>query len=151
MNLTLYINKSQPNVLIKKIAEIVKIETIEPYDEVTILNPVFIINYDKKFLDCNYIYCLELNRYYYVTASINIAKRIVLTGSIDPLMSFKDQILQSYATILRSESIGEPTVIPDNQLPINTGESQILVQGGFKSLGVIGPDTDGYIITTLGG
>lgn len=151
MNLTLYINKSQPNVLVKKITEIAKIETIEPYDEINILNPSFIINYDKKFLDCNYIYCLELNRYYYVNVSINIAKRMVLTGSVDPLMSFKDQILQSYAVILRSESIGKPTVTPDNQLPINTGESQILVQGGFNSLGVIGPDTDGYIITTLGG
>ena len=151
MNLTLYINKSQPNVLIKKITEISKIETIVPYDEVAILNPVFIINYDKKFLDCNYIYCLELNRYYYVTVSINIAKRIVLTGSIDPLMSFKDQIIQSYATILRCESVGQPTVTPDNQLPINTGESQILVQGGFKSFDETGLGNSGYIITTLGG
>lgn len=151
MNLTLYINKSQPNILIKKITEIDSIETIEPYDEITILNPTFIINYDKKFLECNYIYCLELNRYYYVTVSINIAKRIVLTASVDPLMSFKEQIILAYATILRSESINEPTVTPDNQLPINTGESQILVQGGFKSFDATGLGNSGYIITTLGG
>lgn len=154
MNLTLYKTSNQDNVVNKVLENIKTVSSITAYDKIDIINPTFILSYDASLLTCNYLYCNELARYYYTKPSLDTGGRLVLTCSVDPLMSFKDDIYNAEATILRSESIGRPTMIPDSQLPIIPNQSDIITQIGFNSISELTGSSltnQDYILITLGG
>lgn len=150
MILSLYTNKSATNYLNKNIEQLGTSKSIDIYDNVNIINPVFIINYNTSFLNCNYCYVNELNRYYYVDISLDSAKRMILNCAVDVLMSFKNDILNSDCTVIRSESIGKPTYIIDDKLPIMQGSCTI----GGQLLPLEPLSTDiitNTVLITLGG
>lgn len=98
------------------IASNVNIVSTHSIDELT---PQIIINYNSSYLSANYAYISALGRYYYIgNKSIEIGKRLLLPLSVDPLMSWRAQILKCPAMITRLEDLGAPTKIPDNKLPV---------------------------------
>lgn len=102
---------------------------LAPTDGVTVENPTFIVDYNPLYIDYNYLFCDTFKRYYYITDKIvEPGKKIELICSVDPLMSFKSQFLNSTACITRSESVGGPTEIPDNRLPIDPCKKELLSQ-----------------------
>ena len=68
----------------------------------------------------NYCYCPNLERYYFITDIIFTRQGLVeLNCSVDPLMSFKDDILNSKQLITRQEN-KQQRYIPDPSLPIHS-------------------------------
>ena len=68
-------------------------------------------------LNFNYMYIAEFRRYYYVSSIVvSSASLLVVTGEVDPLYSFKDEILANDAMIERNEFTYDPlqedTMIP---------------------------------------
>ena len=101
--------------------------TATPTNDIDILAPVVLLNYNSTFLAANYAYISEFGRYYYVNdKTVKPGESMTLTMSVDPLMSFKSSILSAKACITRSESIGGPTEIPDNRLPVDPNKKEIL-------------------------
>jgi hypothetical protein len=113
---TMKVNKSFSEVIAENV-------TIEPTSIVNKLNPVFIVAYDSRYLNANYVYCSELDRYYFCIPSVNTGGRVVLTCTIDYLSGV--DLSNCPITVLRNGGIGAPTEIPDNKLPVKPSAENI--------------------------
>ena len=79
--------------------------------EMSLLNPVFQVKLTttttaaKILQQCNYVYCQEFGRYYYVDNVIMIANNLVqLVCTVDVLYSWKTAILAQKVIVSRNES-----------------------------------------------
>lgn len=72
---------------------------------------------------CNYCYIDELDNYYWIDDIVFIsAKLCEIHCSIDPLASYKDEILEQSAYVLYSSSRNDP-YLPDARIPLANGIS----------------------------
>ena len=125
-------------------------------NDTSIMNPVFIVGAIKgnkepmytvvwwrKF---NYCYCPNLERYYFITDITFTRQGLVeLNCSVDPLMSFKEDILASTQLITRQENKIQK-YIPDQSLPIHSQVKTQITQFGSD----IGGDTQTLLLETTG-
>ena len=105
MNITTYLNTSEPNRVAKKLGKIkeyTNCTAITPFD---VVNPVIIINDIDFDVKCNYIHIQDTGRYYYVTVTAQSNKIFKLTCHCDVLMSFASQIKSQQAIIQRQEHL----------------------------------------------
>lgn len=105
MNVILYTNSSPDNAISKTLAQISTNEFVFK-ESSSILTPVIRLSglnvADLK--DCNYMYIDDLARYYYITNIQTVRNNLIeVSGRVDPLTSFKDQILSNTAIISRNE------------------------------------------------
>lgn len=122
---------------------------IYPTSAVSRDNPVFVIDRNDTLLTCNYVKYLDM--YYYICdISADTAQRMTIHCTIDPLTTFKDDILNCEITALRNGGIGHPTKIPDSKLPILPNEERIeqtvATNGSLTYNG-----TYNYVLTVIGG
>ena len=69
-------------------------------DEVNIYNPIIVLKYDDL-IDFNYMYIDKFKRYYFIKDIEVFPNKIYnLTLKCDVLMSFKDDILNSYGNVI---------------------------------------------------
>lgn len=119
MTVTLYNITDDPRKLTKTLPETSKTyNTVDALDIVSVVNPTLILSYDGDYIDCNYCYVLEFDRYYFCKVSVDTGGRIVLTCTVDPLMSFATEIKECKACITRNENTGIGYVV-DNKLPVD--------------------------------
>lgn len=125
-------------------------------NDTSIMNPIFIVGAIKgntepmdtvgwwrKF---NYCYCPNLERYYFITDITFTRQGLVeLNCSVDPLMSFKEDILASTQLITRQENKIQK-YIPDQSLPIHSQVKTQITQFGND----IGGDTQTLLLETTG-
>lgn len=104
MNIKLYKNDSNNNVLNKKIT-LINEYNILLKDNVDVYRPIIKIK-TELLNKCNYVFIEDFNRYYYVVnkRSINI-EIIELTLECDVLMSFREHILNLKCIIDKQENI----------------------------------------------
>lgn len=104
MNIKLYRNESNNNVLNKKIT-LINEYNILLKDNVDVYRPIIKIK-TELLNNCNYVFIQDFNRYYYVVnkRSINI-EIIELTLACDVLMSFREHILNLKCIIDKQENI----------------------------------------------
>lgn len=104
MNVKLYINESNNNVLNKKIT-LISEDNILLKDNVDVYKPI--IKIKKPLLNnCNYVYIVDFKRYYYITNKKSINTDVMeLSLKCDVLMSFKNDILNSKGLIIKSENL----------------------------------------------
>lgn len=123
---------------------------ITPTAALDTLSPALIVDYNAALLNANYIYIPAFNRYYFAAPPIiDVGKRMTFSCTVDVLSSVSDILDNIDATIVRSESVGAPTYIPDSKLPINPTVVD-MESIKFSSTPFIG-DGNSYILTTLGG
>lgn len=104
MDIVLYRNWSDPNVLVKRL-DILATESAQPYGEIDITAPELVLSDvpESVLNKVNYCYIPELERYYTANISLTNSGMYLLSCSIDVLMSFKDEILSIPAIIDRQE------------------------------------------------
>lgn len=111
---------------INKTVTTIKTINALPTEPTNILTPVIIAERDSDIINANYMYIPELNRYYYITAITLIqGNRVSITGKVDVLKTYAEQLQNCTGIITRSESIGAPTQIPDSNLPIDPNREEI--------------------------
>ena len=127
--------------------------TCAPTDKVNMLTPEFVIDYNSAYTNANYLYCYDFDRWYYINnPRFNTAGRYVLPCTIDRRMSAHTAISGLQATIIRAESIGNPTKIPDSKLPINPNKKQITSIVLPETSNTLSTDaTWSYLLTVIGG
>lgn len=74
-------------------------------------------------LDFNYMYISEFRRYYFVTSIVVSSNElVVVTGEVDPLYSFRDQIIENYGMVERNE-FEYNAMLTDDLLPLKIEHS----------------------------
>lgn len=152
MILNLYRCSDAPEKVSKTLTAIASNIPIKPTGSVNVLKPTIIINYNAAYLAANYAYLSDFNRYYFVgSPSVETGKQITFYLSVDVLYSWAEDIRRSPATVIRSESIGKPTYIPDQRLPIAPSE-QVITSALFdkKAFGVASYGYN-YVLTVQNG
>lgn len=152
MILNLYRCSDPPEKVSKTLTAIASNIPIKPTGSVNVLKPTIIINYNAAYHAANYAYLSDFNRYYFVgSPSVETGKQITFYLSVDVLYSWAEDIRRSPATVIRSESIGKPTYIPDQRLPIAPSE-QVITSALFdkKAFGVASYGYN-YVLTVQNG
>lgn len=128
MLLNLYSTTDDTRKVDKTLTAIKDITAI-PSDNVTMLTPAFIVEYDNTILAANYCYIAEFNRYYFIhDITLLRGNRMQLNCAVDVLKTYADDLKNCTAVIIRNGGIGEPSMIPDNQLPINPNKKELLTK-----------------------
>lgn len=112
MNITLYKNTSDNNVLNKKITSMgnrnVKLKSLT-----NIISPTLLLSGDIS-NDINYIYINDWKRYYYITDKTSVNNGMYeIQCRVDVLMSHKNDILNSDALVIASENLKNDYITSD--------------------------------------
>lgn len=114
MNVVLYINTSDKRTLNKSITQIKSIETLNIKTPTSITSPIFTINVFDNFVKANYIYIPTFNRFYFITDIIQITNNIIeIHCSVDVLMTYKTQLLNSKAIVQTSNIVNKYLIDQD--------------------------------------
>lgn len=120
---------------------------IHPLSTISQENPVFVIDYDSRFLNANYVICPALGRKYFATISTDTANRMIITCSCDYLSSFN--LSNCPIQVTRNGGIGKPTKYPDNKYPIYPNIKDIT--SITRSNSILSANGGAYILTVIGG
>lgn len=89
------------------------------YENCTMLQPRLILTYSETRMNCSYI--RVFNRYYnIVSKDLQPGGKMVITCTIDTVLTYWDQIKNLPCTVTRTGN--SPTEIVDEKLPINPNE-----------------------------
>lgn len=115
-----------------------------------ILTPSFILDYNVTWLTCNYLYCPDFNRYYFINnVSVNTGQRIELACSVDVLMTYRNQINTITCNVFRNENLRTP-YISDSNKPLTT-KTQTQTYVFDKNPFVSGDGYTDYVLAVIGG
>lgn len=135
ISIDLYKNTEDPKTVNKSPDLLLSDISCDPYDSVNIISPVLILDWNDTAMGANYCYISDFGRWYFINdIVITPAKKIVIKCNIDVLKTYADDIPDLTACVIRSESIGKPTYIVDNRLPVNPRVKELksaLATGGF--------------------
>ena len=156
ITLELYRCPSDERMVSKTLNDKFEFKNITFKNDTSIMNPVFIVGAIKDNTEpmdtvgwwrkFNYCYCPNLERYYFITDITFTRQGLVeLNCSVDPLMSFKEDILASTQLITRQENKIQK-YIPDQSLPIHSQVKTQITQFGSD----IGGDTQTLLLETTG-
>ena len=89
------------------------------YENCTMLQPRLILTYSETRMNCSYIRIF--NRYYnIVSKDLQPGGKMIITGTIDAVLTYWDQIKNLPCTVTRTGN--SPTEIVDEKLPISPNE-----------------------------
>ena len=133
---TFYNCSDDPTVIGKSLTNGTAFQNIVPTEGCDLLSPTFVLDYNSNLTTCNYVVVgAPFNRHYFISnMSIDIGKKIEINCNVDVLETYAAGIKNSTGCIIRSESVGKPTYIVDNKLPIDPNKKEIKsikLTGGF--------------------
>ena len=140
ITLELYRCPSDERMVSKALSDKFEFNHITFKKDTSIINPIFIVGAIKDNTEpmdtvgwwrkFNYCYCPNLERYYFIRNIVFQKTGLVeLQCDVDPLMSFKDDILNSTQLITRQENKIQK-YIPDQSLPIHSATKTEIRQFG---------------------
>ena len=107
MEVILYKNSSENNVIGKSLVQIKSVEC-NLKNDVSVVNPTFVLSYTDSILDSNYCFIPKFNRYYFIDEIIPITgDRSIIKCKVDVLESFKNDIKSLTAIINKQETIAD--------------------------------------------
>lgn len=151
MTIDLYTIQDDPKKLIKTLTAVSTGITCKPGEPCSILTPRLMVSYNAAYIGANYMYVPAWGRYYFLNPPTLITgSRLELSGSVDPLMSWAQSLLNIECTVVRSESAGI-NYMQDNKLPVDP--SQSFVQGILFENAPFEPihESDTWFVLTVNG
>ena len=105
MEVILYRNSSENNVIGKSLAQIKSVEA-NLKNDVSIINPTLVLNYTANILNSNYCFIPKFNRYYFIDEIVPITgDRSIVKCRVDVLESFKEDIKSLTVILDKAQSI----------------------------------------------
>ena len=155
MTINLYSTGDNPKKVTKTLTAISTVQgrTTQPCN---ILHPELILSGDSTVnaINANYAYVPDFGRYYFVKDhTTDTAARIILSCEVDSLMSWAAGIRASSQLVTRSESVGAPTYIEDNLLPLKKSKDMYVIkfEGGSMNLGSATNSSYNFVMNVAGG
>ena len=145
MEVILYKNSSENNVIGKSLAQIKSVEC-NLKNDVSVINPTLILAYTENILGSNYCFIPKFNRYYFIDEIIPItADRSIIRCKVDVLESFKNDIKSLTAIIDKQETIADKFIDDGSWVVENKDFLQSYnFSNGFN-------DSGEFILITAGG
>ena len=147
MEVILYKNSSENNVIGKSLAQIKRVEA-QLKNDVSIINPILVLYYTDNILQSNYCYIPKFNRYYFIDEIVPImADRCIVKCRVDVLESFKDNILNLDCIVDKQEKeIASNKYINDGSFVTTSKQFNRMIEfpNGFNEKG-------SYILICAGG
>lgn len=158
MLVNFYNNKSANNVVHKNIGSVISSQRCQIWDDISIQQPVLLVdysdslidtNYSDALIDANYCYIEKFKRYYYIVDStVYDGNKLKLSLASDVLMSFWNSFSGSQCQAKRSSShpnwnMDDPTRVYEPQptyYPRKLGGMEFTPS-----------DAEGYFVLTIGG
>lgn len=92
----------------------------------SILNPVWLLEYNADYKDATHVSCTEFGRTYYITDLVmGTGGKCYLYGSVDVLATYGGTIKNCPVCVTRSESAGVNWVV-DSQYPMNPNKKTVI-------------------------
>ena len=105
MEVILYKNSSENNVIGKSLAQIKSVEC-NLKNDVSVINPSLILYYTANILNSNYCFIPKFNRYYFIDEIVPISgDRCIVKCRVDVLESFKEDIKSLTVILDKAQSI----------------------------------------------
>ena len=105
MEVILYKNSSENNVIGKSLAQIKSVEA-NLKNDVSIINPTLVLAYTENILGSNYCLIPKFNRYYFIDEIVPITgDRCIVKCRVDVLESFKEDIKSLTVILDKAQSI----------------------------------------------
>ena len=137
----------------KSLTDGFRLNDIEIKQDTTILNPSIIIKYFSGVMTYNYCYISVFDRYYYIS-NINVLSggRVELICEVDVLNTYASEI-KALSAILTRGSIGSPTMIIDNRLPIKQTKNVKTYEfsGGDFNIDIATKLDNNFVLNIMGG
>lgn len=121
--------------------------SIHPLSVLQQHSPVFIIDYDSRFLNANYVTADFLGRKYFCTVSVDTAQSMALSCTVDVLSSF--DLSSCPIMVTRCGGLGAPTDYPDSKYPILPNKKDIT--SIVRANNALNVNSGVYILTVIGG
>ena len=150
MNITLYKTKSANNVINKKLVSEKNLgNNCILADNTSVTSPVVIIGGIKSLdtiSDYNYAYIPQCHRYYYINDIIALSGgRVKLILSVDVLMSFKTDILNSTQLVTRQKNKGKMYLANADW----TVDGRTYLRSQYFSENHFAPQNDSFVLITV--
>jgi hypothetical protein len=157
MTLTFYNVSDDPRTVKKTlgtaVATISNVFAKEPLD---FMSPTFIlsgVNSNSGFNNRNYLFCQELNRYYFIKDYINVPGDLTeVICTEDVLMTYADKIMNSDCVVFNQSRFDKGnSLIPDSRLPMqaNTESRTFAFQPG--ELSAVSVSDYSFVLNVFGG
>ena len=126
---------------------------VKPTAALDIISPTFVFDYSAAALSCNYLYCSEFGRFYFVTnIAVDTAGRINISCSIDVLQTYSAAIKNCRATVIRTATSGAPTMYSDSKFPVYPTKKVVTSITSAETSGSLSADGGYcYVLNTIGG
>ena len=132
----------------KKLTLLKKFEGVNLKENTSVVNPTFLFSFlgQDNIRKANYLYVPAFGRYYFINNIVEKTGRVFeIACHVDVLHTYKGNIKQLTALILRQENIYHP-YIEDNKLLVRNDRFF-----DKKIIGKVGNGTDNYYITVNNG
>ena len=146
-NIDLYYNGSDVHDFNKALTTVATAVACDIKAPVDVENPEITISAADAYDRVNYAYIAEFGRYYYAKPIVKNNQIITYQLKSDPLMSFKNSILNSKAVVSRNPWHFD-LYIPDNKMPIEARKACAVLK--FPTTDTFKGTNNSYILTTLG-
>ena len=139
MRCELFYNKSDRRYIKKVLEPVIPAGASSPEFNIEILedssieNPRLVLSTPTNSIQANYMFIPDLARYYYIDDITLSNGRLIVTASVDVLMSFQQEILSTWVVLERQEDLYN-MYLPDNLLPLETPSNirTIAFPSGFR-------------------
>ena len=147
MVLKLYKNNSERNCVTKTLSNELSLNGTLRH-ETSIKTPVITIVGNDSIIGYNYAFIVEFNRYYFITDIKSVRNGIwELSLLCDVLMSFKDDILSSFAVIDQTQEYDTSAYLSSDTFVASVKDKTDIINFSGSSL----LDSGEYILITAGG
>lgn len=142
-----------PRKVVKSFEDIGDAVPAIPTENCSILSPVWLLAYSSSYKGATHVTCPALgNRTYFITDIVlSPGGKCYVYGSVDVLATYGALIKERSGTVIRSESIGAPTLIPDGKLPVQTNKLTVDCDNFPKTPFDVSLISYQFILTTIGG
>lgn len=132
MDIFMYKTESAPNVVDKKLKEVAHYTDIRLLDDTSVLTPTIEVR-ESTIIDdlwsINYFYIPKFKRYYFVTDLTATAGMFQISGRVDVLRTYKDEINLSSQIITRQQNL-QDKYLHDSMIPISDKQEVIETEFG---------------------
>ena len=119
MTVSFYTTADDPRKIAKSMTVVETDIQCSVYGACSLITPVIILKYDSNLINANYMFISDFNRWYFISDHrLDIGQQLYISGVIDVLQTYGNEIKSCTGTCIRNGGIGRPSYVPDNSLPL---------------------------------